>query len=398
MNNLILQYLQQNPESGRKTISNLFNIPERKAREIVKKFKQSKLNEKNELENYALKLQLKNQKLLDQNRIERKIREEYRSLNHLQDLTEQLIKCFDGYQNKTISHETYNEEISSTPIGIIQLSDAHFNEIIDIPGNEYDFSIAAKRCKKFINESIFHFKNNNIKKVVFCMTGDLINSDRRTDEKLSMATSRARACYVASLLIEQMILDLNKHFIIKIAFVVGNESRSFEIGKTEIILSDNYDLMIVNMLKLMFRNTDIEFIDSNLIDCVINIKNKNILLTHGEMFSNKNLTQNISSTISKYTRKNIKIDYIIMGHLHETYISDFFGRSASMSGGNAYSSYDLNLSSRASQNIYIVDEWINGMKIDLQNTNNISGYYINEDLLYKLNENKNLMKLLVTKI
>jgi len=392
----ILNYLDKNPETGRKKLSKMFNITERKAREIVKKFKQDKINDNDELVDYTLKLELKNQKISDEQRIERKIRNEYRNDIFNKQLTDELIECFNRRQKpKTIKHENLNER---SLIGIVQFTDAHFNEIIDLPENKYDFKIAAKRCKKFINETIFQFKNNNIQKVVFCMTGDLLNSDRRPDEKTQMVTSRARACYLATLIIEQMLLDLNKHFCVKVAFVVGNESRSFEIGKSEIILSDNYDLTIVNMLKLIFRDSDIEFIDSNLNECIISVRNKNILLTHGDMFSKKNLDKNINDTISRYTRKNIKIDYIIFGHLHETCISDFYGRSASLSGGNGYSSFDLNLSSRASQNIYIVDEWINGMKIDLQNTDEINGYCIDECVENKLNVTKNIMNSFITKI
>jgi len=52
-------------------------------------------------------------------------------------------------------------------------------------------------------------------------------------------------------------------------------------------------------------------------------------------------------------------------------------RSSSLCGGNPYSEKGLNLSSRASQNIFIVhgNKEIDAIKIDLQNTNDINEYY-----------------------
>ena len=389
MNNIneIIEYLKQNPESGRKTISRKFKISESKARKIVKEFKESQLqeNEYYDLLNHSVNLEIQNQNLRDKLRVKNKIRDEYRNTSYLEEITTELINCFKNDRNihRTIKHTNLNK---TNPIGILQLTDAHFNEFIDLSKNKYNFNIASKRCKKFVDQAIFQFKNNNVEKVVFCMTGDLINSDRRADEKISMITSRAKACYLASLIIEQMILDLNQYFDTKVAFVVGNESRSFEIGNNDIILSDNYDLTIVNMLKLMFRNSNIEFLNSNLSECVINIKNKNILLIHGQYFNKKNIDKSINETITKFTRNNIRIDYIITGHFHETCITDFYGRSSSLCGSNGYSENQLNLSSRASQNIYIIDEWVNGMKIDLQNVDNIEGYYIDENIVNKLEQ------------
>lgn len=395
----INEYLEKNPNVGRRKLSKIFNIPENQARKIVKNFKTNQLlNEgKDELVQHAVKLELKNQRLRDTQRIERKVRSEYRETNQLTDLTNELINCV---ENKTlpttIKHINNNKNES---VGIFQCSDFHLNEIIDTPNNTFDFKIAAKRLQKFVSDSIPYFQLNNVNTVVFAMTGDMINSDRRIDEKLSLATSRARACYLASILIEQMILELNRFFNVKVAFVVGNESRAFDIGRTDIIMSDNYDLSIVSMLKLIFRDSNIEFLPSNLVDCILNIKGKNVLLLHGDKINGKNMQKSIQEIKGKYTQSGIIIDYVIFGHIHEANNGDFYSRSSSLSGGNGYSEYDLNFSSRASQNIHLVnDEWINSIKIDLQNTNNIEGYFLDSDLIDSLNECKDDIKVNVVKI
>lgn len=394
----INSYLKENPNTGRRSLSKLFNISEYKARNIIRQFKSLQKNDYNEILKHSVNLEMKNQKLRDVTRIERKIRNEYRETTHLTDLTEELINCVKANISTPITIK-HNVKSNNECVGILQCSDFHLNEIIDLPNNKFDFNIAAKRCKKYVTDAIPYFKLNNVNTVVFAMTGDLINSDRRSDEKISQVTSRARACYLAAILLEQMILELNIDFNVKVAFVVGNESRAFDIGRADIIMSDNYDLSIVSMLKLIFRDSNIEFLPSNLIDCVLNIKDKNILLLHGEKINGKNMQKSVQELKGKYTQLGVIIDFVIFGHIHEAYNGDFHSRSSSLSGGNGYSEYDLNFSSRASQNIHIVnDDWVNSIKIDLHNTNNIIGYSLDEDLVKGLNKSKEQINLNIVKI
>jgi predicted phosphodiesterase len=125
----------------------------------------------------------------------------------------------------------------------------------------------------------------------------------------------------------------------------------------------------------MFKNSNIKFLASNLIDCIVKIKNKNILFIHGDRLNQNNLSKSIQELKGKYITEGINIDYIIFGHIHECYISDYFARSGSLCGGNGYSYNRLNLNSKASQNIYIVNKnYINGIRIDLQNVEEYTGY------------------------
>lgn len=392
MDNLILQYLQQNPDSGRKTISNLFNISERKAREIVKKFKQSKQSEKNELENYALKLQLKNQKLLDQNRIERKIRDEYRSLNHLKELTDQLVNCFNGYQNKTIKHETIN----GNHTGIIQLSDLHLGEEINLKHNQYNFNVASKRLKKLAIQVKKIFNAYDIKHVLISLTGDCFSALKHADQLVSYVTSRANSVFIASNLLEQFILDLNQDFNISCCCVAGNESRDASqeiVPSNNMLMSDNLDISLFNILKIMFRNTDVRFLDTNIIDCVVKIYNHNFLFTHGHTFSHQNLQKSIQELKGKYAIRNMRISHVIFGHIHNSYVSSDAGffRSGSLCGDNSYSFNLLNYSGKASQNICIVSEKsVNGISLDLQDVENVIGYDFDQSLIEKTNQHRKI--------
>jgi predicted phosphodiesterase len=383
----ILEDIMKDGSIGRRTIMNKYNIGEGQARKIVKECKQ--ILEKDEytsvddayedLLDYSSLLEKQKQRLRDQQRIERKVRNRIRVENALEDYTKELINIFkDREVNYTIpKHKIVNEEV----VGVFQISDTHFNEIIDINGNKYDFKIASKRLQKYVCMAKRQFKNHGIEKVIIAMTGDLLNSDRRLDELLNMSTNRAKASALSAMLLEQVIVDLAQDFSITLTYVTGNESRVGEyFGSTEIMVSDNYDTTIFEMLRMMFKDKPIDFIDGSVGEKVIKVCDKHILMLHGQQM-NSNISKQSQQIKGKYSDKNIKIDYIIFGHIHECLIADFYARSSSLCGANAYSDYSLQLTSRASQNIHFVSkDGINTMKVDLQEYDDYEGYDIDETL------------------
>ena len=337
-----------------------------------------------EIISHNIKLAKQTQKSLDTNRIERKaVREHLRKDNAIEELTNAFTEIVEKHQfDKVTTKHKVNKPAES--MGIFQFSDAHFNELVDIPGNEYSFEVAAARCKKYVDEAKIYFNSNGIKKVLFALTGDMLNSTRRYDEILSQATNRASAMYIAVELISQMLTDLNKDYDVDVASVIGNESRVTEnIHWTETGASENYDIMIFNTLKILFnKSKGINFLDGNIFEQVVDIMGQKVLLIHGHSKS-LHSTSGVQKIIGKFTRQGVHVDFVIFGHIHEAYISDRFARSASLAGDNSYSSQSLQLAGRASQNIHIISkESINSIKIDLQNTEDIEGY----DITYALEQ------------
>jgi predicted phosphodiesterase len=329
----------------------------------------------------ALSLEMRNQRLRDQQRVERKIRGDFRYASALGEYITELALALEGRGlYKPVFHKAYNPNAQ----GIIQVSDAHFNELIDMPHNQFDFHIGSQRLKKFALESKRILGAYNIKKVLVALTGDLINSDRRLDELLNMATNRSRATALASILLEQFLMDLNRSFNVEVTYVSGNESRvSKDIGHSDISVSDNYDTMIFEMLRLMFRKTKgMVFLNKPIQEHVVRVLNKNILIIHGHSIKNGNVTTQIQKIKTKWTDHiGEKIDYVIWGHYHAAQLTDLHARSGSLCGGNDYSDHGLQLSTRASQNVYIVrKDGINAMKVDLQDVTGITGYAIEKEL------------------
>ena len=316
------------------------------------------------------------QKFADINRVERKSFREYaRVENSVEEYIKELVRVFDEnpYKPSGILHTT-----TGTTIGVIQLSDLHFNELINIKSNQYDFNIASKRLQKLAREARKYFLVNGVTDIFLTLTGDLMNSDRRLEELMAQSVNRSKATFVAVQILENMIVDLNQHFNVHIAGVCGNESRvgkDFNWGNE--LVSDNYDFTIFNILRYKLKDAKgINFLGmSDKPEEAIEINGKNFLLVHGHQLS-KDITKDVSKLIAKYAQVDIIIDFVIFGHLHEAMIADRYARSSSLCGSNNYSEEALLLNGKASQNIYLVfpEDRIDAIKVDLQDTKEYPGY------------------------
>lgn len=333
-----------------------------------------------------VKLAKRTQRFMDSNRIERKsFREFARIENALVDYNKSLIETL---KEKSIGIATIkHEEINSGSAGILQFSDVHFNELVHRTpslNNQYDFKIAAQRCKKYIERAKIYFKANNVSHILIAMSGDILNSDRRIDELLNMATNRAQATILAIHILSQVIEDLNQDFNITITCVSGNESRIKKDHEfSEIIATDNYDWTIYEILSMLFKDKDgMEFVKGSAREFVINVNGQNVLIMHGDSIPKAGVEKKVLQIKGKWRDKGVDVDFIIFGHFHSARIGDTYARCSSMTGANAYSDDALQLSARASQNIHIIHDKNNrdSIKIDLQDTKGIKGYEIFEEL------------------
>jgi predicted phosphodiesterase/transposase-like protein len=321
------------------------------------------------------------QNLQDLNRIERKsFREHARVENAISEYTQELIKIFEKNRlNKLVK----KHKSSNKAVGVIQFSDVHFNELVELQSNKYDFSIASKRCKDFVTKAIKYFTTAKVKNVVVALTGDLLNSDRRLDELLAMATNRSKATFLAVDILQQVILHLNHHFNLTVLSVSGNESRvKKDWGWGDLMATDSYDYTIFKMLEYLFKSSAIKFIEGDPLEIVVQVAGQNLLCLHGNGSVKKSgMESSVQQIIGRYGLKGIDIDYVIFGHIHSARVGDNFSRSSSMVGSNDYAEKALNLLGRASQNCYIFYDNGNrdGIKIDLQNPVS-DGYNIDESL------------------
>ena len=329
-----------------------------------------------EIIQHNILLQKRSQKQADLNRIKNKaFREHSRLENALVEYNKALIDLLKSESLKTTIKQHSSKGKQAI---IVQIADTHFNELVDLKNNKYDFEVASKRLQKFAHHIKEYAKFYNVNEIFIAITGDLLNSDRRLDEKLAMSTNRAKATFLGVHLLKYFILDLNSVANISVGCVSGNESRAYELGWVDIVATDNYDFTIFEVLRLLLP--DINFITSGGLELVVEVNGHNCLLIHGHQLKNMN-NDKIAKVMSKYARNGIILDFMMCGHLHDTKITDMFARSSSLVGANAYSENALLLSSRAAQNIYIMkDKERHDIRIDLQHTKGFNGYPINKEL------------------
>jgi len=316
------------------------------------------------------------QKARDRERIRAKgFREASRYQNAVEAVGEKIVALLERYDFSKLTKKHPGKKAKA--VGVVHLSDLHFNELVHIEGNRYDFSVAASRLKLFADKARAAFKAAGVSNVLIANTGDILNSDRRLDEYLSQASNRSNALMLGVYLLEQFIVDLNQDFNVSYAQVVGNESRvKDEPGWTDMVASDNYDFLTFNILRHGMRKANgVEFILGNPQEMVVNVAGQNLLLLHGQQIRGK-VETSVQQIRGKYAEQGRVIDYVIFGDIHSCRIGDTYSRSSSLVGGNAYSFSGLQLASRASQNVHIFyeDGTRDSMKCDLQ-VSSIEGAY-----------------------
>ena len=336
-----------------------------------------------EIQDFNIKLAKQKQRAQDLNRISNKsFREKARTENALGEYHKALIDRLEVNPISIVNKPKFIRRKGS--VLVVQLSDTHFNEIVDLHSNKYDFQIASKRLKLFADYVIKMAKVNKSKSIMITLGGDLLNSDRRKDEMLSMAINRANASLLGAELLAKFYLYIADETKCKITTcsVTGNESRpDKELGWSEVMASDSYDTMIYGMIYfLLKKDKRFTFIPIKSNEVVFSINGVNFLQIHGHQVT-ANLQRCIQQIQGKYASQGIVIDFVLFGHIHYCQIGDHLSRNSSLVGSNAYSEAALNFVSRASQNLHVVDEKgrIDSTKVDLQVVDDVIGFDIDDE-------------------
>lgn len=347
-------------------------LGEWKANEIIHKWRDS------DLVTETVRAKKRAQKLQDVNRVERKsFREHARIENAVSVYAAEIRKLL---STKRFATPPTSRVHSEQPGAIIHWSDQHLNERVELPHNKYDWTIAAKRLRKHVHESIRVLKAYGIKHVFVAMTGDLLNSDRRLDELMANAGNRSKASVLAVDLYQQALRELNDHFEVSVGSVSGNESRvGKELGWNAEVASDNYDFTIHEHLSMLLDGTGIHFFPINDPgEMVVEIAGQNCLFIHGHGSIARDIQKNVQAAKGRWLERGVAVDLMFWGHIHEALVADVYARSSSLVGANDYAQKALNYTARASQNLYVILKTggFHGIKIDLQDCEGVDGYAI----------------------
>ena len=329
-----------------------------------------------------VRLAKQNQALVDRNRIKDKaFREHARIENAVLSYNEALLAELEQHGAALADCPRRSGPLDPSAAAlVVHLSDNHFNELVNLPTNRFDFTVAAKRLQLLAQKAKLLGKAYGVERVVVFFGGDLMNSDRRLDELLAMSTNRARATVLAVHLYKQFLMDLRADFFVDVFGVTGNESRAKEnLGWVDVVATDSYDFTIYAMLQSLFgavEDAGMRFHEFQANEVVFKLHNETFLGVHGHQV-NATDQKKCQAIIGKYAAKGINVTHILCGHIHATVISDYVSRNASLVGSNAYSEEALGFVSKATQNCHIVTpQGLDGVKLDLQNVDGVEGYEI----------------------
>ena len=323
---------------------------------------------------------------MDNNRnLRKEKREGFRADAKADTFLEELVEL-NKIKGKELGKVEFNDYSSSTgeAVGVIQMTDLHLNEIINLVHNQYDLSIASQRLKKHVDTCLQMFELEDMSTVVIALTGDLLNSDRRLDEITNQCINRAKAVVISQHLILQAVMHVRLNYNVHVISVMGNESRiDKDWGSADNVNSNNFDYMIAANIQQVVEFSGIEgvtFGDIDKQEMIVNINGHNWLVTHDctRYTSSQYKTQ---SKIGAGHLNGQPFTFIIGGHVHCTYISDSFARSASLAGTNEYAEIKLGLAGVASQNGFIVRKGaIIPFAVNVQDVEGYIGYDIEDEL------------------
>lgn len=324
------------------------------------------------------------QKATDTNRIERAAwRTQSQAFNVLEELQTQILETLKAHGKALKDAPRYHTSAYNpeNPVAVVSLSDLHMNELINLPHNTYDFEVAAKRLQLLAQKVKLFAQAAGCQRVVVTLGGDIINSDRRLDEVLSMATNRARAVVLATHLLRQFVMDLRSSFYVDLFGITGNEGRAKqELAWGDPAVTDNYDGSVYWMLEHLLtaepdKGLRVHPLQGN--ECFFQVHNQTFLLIHGHQI-NASDQRKVQSLIGKHSAEaGQQVTHVLCGHIHSSLVGDFITRNASLAGANAYSSEGLSFASKAAQTMQLVDKrGLDGIKLDLQNTDGVDGYEI----------------------
>lgn len=330
----------------------------------------------------TVRLAKKNQELQDLSRIQNKSFRDYARIeNSVHAYSESILAELQFHGSRLSDCPRRNGPLDpSSAVIVVHLSDNHWNELVNLPSNRFDFEIGSKRLQLFAQKIKLQGKAYGAQRIVVFFGGDLMNSDRRLDELLAMSTNRARATLLAVHIYKQFLMDLRADFFVDCFGVTGNESRAKEdLGWVDIVATDSYDFTIYSMLQAIFDATEdkgMRFHDFQANEVIFQIHNQTFLGLHGHQISATD-QKKVQAMIGKYAAKGVNVTHILCGHIHSTVVSDYISRNASLVGSNAYSEEALGFVSKAAQNCHVVtSQGLDGVKCDLQNVDNIEGYEI----------------------
>jgi len=341
--------------------------------------------------------------------LRRNNRNNYRILNEVESICDELIKRLDDVKFDIPKINPIKEK-KEKKTALLCLSDLHAGTLIDASCEEltYDYNILSRRLKKYISKAIETMKKNDVTNVIVCGLGDFVSSPRRVDELLGQVSSVTNSLLIIVTLIEQILVELCSNFEqVKYISVIGNESRVSASGVVSPMNHShwegmaNWDYLQYTMLKHILgeKIKNLQFLDADhcvksLIKIPINNgETYNVCIAHGcNIKTLKDGAEDIY--IKSYLEEGEHVELTVIGHYHHLSVLSS-GRllvTGSPMRNNCYAFSVIGTKGHAFQNLILINNdgsyWNCPIKLD-DISDFKEGYNIQKELnMFTYNESK----------
>lgn len=256
------------------------------------------------------------------------------------------------YFNCTVEHRQSNNEL------IVCLSDLHIGQAFDSFFGEYDFEVAIKRLRKYLDKVVEIGQLHGVNKVIVIGLGDQISGSIHKTVQITNKENVVEQIKYASGLISDFCYELSRNFeTVQFYNVSGNHSR---IDKKEDALHDErLDDLIGWIVGVKLKHVDnFEYIEIKNIDtgiAMIDCCGKIYVAVHGDYDP---MTKTGVSDLSMMVGF---VPYAILrGHMHFPAMSEINGvqvvQSGSLAGCGDQYTIEKRLKGKPSQTVLVCNE------------------------------------------
>lgn len=247
------------------------------------------------------------------------------------------------------------------------LSDCHFDEIVKFSENglnSYNREIAEMRLKKFVEKviqlSYEQIANVDVEGLVLCLGGDLVSGNLHDLGEHNETPYGPVTCAYWSAQLVSAIEALAKAFPkVHIVNVVGNHGRLTFKPRTAGRARDSWDWLIAHSAQQMVKAKNVTWQIPESHDCLFNVYDTRILLTHGDAVRGGGGIGGIWPPIKRLQARlmvNKPHDLLVMGHWHQLTMAASAGLivNGSLKGFDTYAAINGFSSEPAQQAWWVV--------------------------------------------
>ena len=247
-------------------------------------------------------------------------------------LTEKLIEAANAVPLNNYKDLFRYKSDTGTKEAILVCSDWHYGQVSDNIWNKYNAEICLQRVSKLFDKVYDALMVHNINRLHIVLLGDLINGAIHTGSRVASEENTCEQLMHVSEIIANFINTLSPCVNeINVYSTYGNHARTVQ-NKNDSIHSDNMERIIPFWLKQRLQNNHkVTIVDSDYYEFIyLNVCGYNIVCTHGDLDSFKNLGVVVNSLFSKKYGKTI--DYTFSGDKHHFESFEQFGVESALVG------------------------------------------------------------------